>query len=67
MQASNNGEETDPPCAGCREKDIGQHRMQLENIDLTIFAEEVIDSFRPMAARKDIRLHTEMPGKNFTC
>ncbi len=64
MQASNNGEELIRRVLDVEKKDIGQHRMQLENIDLTIFAEEVIDSFRPMAARKDIRLHAEMPGKN---
>ncbi|AXY77470.1 hypothetical protein D3H65_27340 [Paraflavitalea soli] len=64
MQASNNGEELIRRVLDVEKKDIGQHRMQLENFDLTIFAEEVIDSFRPMAAKKDIRLHAEMPGKN---
>ena len=64
MQASTNGEEMIRRILDVERKDIGQHRMQLENFDLTIFAEEVIDSFRPMAARKDIHLHAEMPGKN---
>lgn len=64
IQASNNGEEMIRRILDVEQKDIAEHRMQLENFDLTIFAEEVIDSFRPMAARKDIRLHTEMPHKN---
>jgi signal transduction histidine kinase len=64
MQASTNGEEMIRRVLDVERKDIGQHRMQLENFDLTIFTEEVIDSFRPMAARKDIHLHAEMPGKN---
>lgn len=64
MQASTNGEEMIRRVLDVERKDIGEHRMQLENFDLTIFAEEVIDSFRPMAARKDIHLHAEMPGKN---
>jgi signal transduction histidine kinase len=64
MQASTNGEEMIRRVLDVERKDIGQHRMQLENFDLTIFTEEVIDSFRPMAARKDIHLHAELPGKN---
>lgn len=64
MQASTNGEEMIRRVLDVERKDIGRHRMQLENFDLTIFTEEVIDSFRPMAARKNIRLHAEIPGKN---
>lgn len=63
LQASSNGEEMIRRILDVEKKDIGEHRMQLENFDLTIFAEEVIDSFRPMAAQKDIQLHAEMPGK----
>ncbi|WP_315820508.1 HAMP domain-containing sensor histidine kinase [Paraflavitalea speifideaquila] len=64
MQASNNGEEMIRRILDVEKKDIAEHRMQLESFDLTIFAEEVIDSFRPVAARKAINLHAEMPGKN---
>lgn len=63
-QASTYGEELIRRVLDVERTDIGQHRVQLESIDLTIFAEEVIDSFRPMAARKDIHLHTEIPGKS---
>lgn len=64
MQASNNGEEMIRRILDVERKDIAEHRMQLESFDLTIFAEEVIESFRPLAARKDIHLHAEMPHKN---
>lgn len=64
IQASNNGEEMIRRILDVERKDIADHRMQLENFDLIIFTEEVIDSFRPMAARKDIHLHAEMPHKN---
>jgi signal transduction histidine kinase len=40
-----------------------QYKMQLENLDLRIFAESVIDEFSPAAAKKDIRLHLECPGR----
>lgn len=64
IQASNNGEEMIRRILDVERKDIGEHRMQLENFDLTLFAEEVIDSFRPMAARKAIHLHAEMPHRH---
>ncbi len=63
MQASNYGEGLISRILDVEKKDIGDHKVQLENFDLTIFAEEVIDNFQPMAARKDIRLHTELPDK----
>jgi signal transduction histidine kinase len=63
VQASTYGEEMIRRILDVEKKDIGEHRMQLENFDLTIFAEEVIDSFRPLARKKNIQLHTEMPGK----
>jgi signal transduction histidine kinase len=40
-----------------------QHKMQLENVDLRIFAETVIDEFSPAAAKKDIRLHLDCPDR----
>ncbi|WP_276485277.1 tetratricopeptide repeat-containing sensor histidine kinase [Paraflavitalea pollutisoli] len=63
MQASNNGEAMIRRILDVERKDIGGHRMLLENFDLTIFTEEVIDNFRPMAAKKNIQLHAEGPGK----
>jgi signal transduction histidine kinase len=40
-----------------------QYKMQLENLDLRIFAESVIDEFGPAAAKKDIQLHLECPDR----
>ena len=63
LQASSYGEELIRRILNVEKADIGNHKMQLENFDMTIFAEEVVDNFRAVAARKDIRLHTEIPGK----
>jgi signal transduction histidine kinase/Tfp pilus assembly protein PilF len=63
MQASNYGEEMIARILDIEKTDIGMHRMQLENFDLTIFAEQVIDGFKQVAAEKGIQLHTELPGK----
>lgn len=41
-----------------------QHKLQLENLDLRIFSEAVIDTFQPVAARKNIRLRLECPEKS---
>jgi signal transduction histidine kinase len=40
-----------------------QHKMQLENLDLRIFAETIIDEFGAAAAKKDIRLHLDCPDR----
>jgi signal transduction histidine kinase len=63
MLASTYGEEMINRILDIEKTDIGEHKMQLENFDLTIFAEQVIDGFRPVAAEKDIQLHSELPGK----
>jgi signal transduction histidine kinase/Tfp pilus assembly protein PilF len=44
-------------------EDIGNHKMQLERFDLKAFTEEVIDNFKPIAAKKNISLHTDFTGK----
>jgi signal transduction histidine kinase len=41
-----------------------QYKMELENMDLRIFAESVIDEFGPAAAKKDIRLHLDCPNRS---
>lgn len=63
VQASTYGEEMIGRILDIEKTDIGEHKMQLENFDLTIFAEQVIEGFRPVAAEKNIRLHSELPGK----
>ena len=44
--------------------ETNQHKVQLENLDLRIFAESVLDEFNPVAAKKDIRLHLECPDRS---
>jgi signal transduction histidine kinase len=63
IQASTYGEEMISRILDIEKTDIGEHKMQLENFDLTIFTEQVIDGFRPVAAEKNIRLHSELPGR----
>jgi signal transduction histidine kinase len=63
IQASTYGEEMIGRILDIEKTDIGEHKMQLENFDLTIFAEQVIDGFRHVAAKKNIQLHSELPGK----
>ena len=63
IQASNYGEGLIRRILDVEKKDIGNHKMKLENFDLTIFTEELVDSFKPMADRKEIHLHAEMPGR----
>lgn len=41
-----------------------QHKIELENLDLCIFARNIIDEFQPAAARKNIRLHLECPDRS---
>jgi signal transduction histidine kinase len=40
-----------------------QRKMQLENLDLRIFAETVLDEFEPAASRKEIQLHLDCPDR----
>lgn len=63
MQASSNGETMIRRILDVERKDIGGYRMKLENFDLTIFTEEVVENFRPLAAKKNIQLHAEVPGR----
>ena len=44
-------------------EDIGNHKMELEKFDLRAFAEEMVDNFKPMAEKKNIRLQTDAISK----
>ncbi|MBO9631655.1 MAG: tetratricopeptide repeat-containing sensor histidine kinase [Chitinophagaceae bacterium] len=63
IQASNYGEGLISRILDVEKKDIGHHKLRIENFDLTILTEDVIDNFKVMAHRKDIRLHAELPDK----
>lgn len=64
LQASNYGEGLISHILDMEKKNIGDHKMRLENIDLNIFTEEMIENFRPLAAKKEILLHADMPCKS---
>lgn len=44
--------------------ETNQHKVELENLDLRIFAESMLDDFIPAAARKEIALHLECPNRS---
>ena len=44
--------------------ETNQNKIQLENLDLRIFAESVLDDFVPAAAQKDIQLHLDCPNRS---
>ena len=63
LQAGLYGERLIRQILDVEREDIGNHKMHLEKFDLKAFAEEVIDNFRPIAAKKNIKLHTDLSGK----
>jgi signal transduction histidine kinase len=63
IQASTYGESMISRILDVEKKDIGDHKLRIENFDLTILTENVIDNFKVMADKKEIRLHTELPQK----
>jgi len=44
--------------------ETNQNKLQLENLDLRIFAEWRLDNFTPVAANKNVRLHLECPNRS---
>ncbi|THU33545.1 tetratricopeptide repeat protein [Niastella caeni] len=63
LQAGLYGERLIRQILDVEREDIGSHKLHLEKFDLKAFAEEVIDNFKPMAAKKNIRLHADFSGK----
>jgi signal transduction histidine kinase len=63
LQAGAYGERLIRQILDVERTDIGNHKMQLEKFDLRIFAEEMVDNFKPMAERKNIKLHADASGK----
>ncbi len=63
IQASSYGEEMISRILDIEKSDIGDHKVQLEHFDLSIFAEQVIDEFRHVAAEKNITIHSDLPGR----
>lgn len=63
IQASNYGEGLISRILDVEKKDIGNHKLRIENFDLTILTEDVVDNFKVMADKKEISLHAELPEK----
>jgi signal transduction histidine kinase len=63
LQAGAYGEQLIRQILNVERADIGLHKMQLEKIEMKGFAEEMAGNFKPMAAKKDIRLHVDATGK----
>jgi signal transduction histidine kinase len=63
LQAGLYGERLIRQILDVEREDIGSHKMQLERFDVRAFAEEMIDNFKPMAEKKNIRLHDDTTGK----
>ncbi len=63
-QATRYGEKLIRHILDVEKAQTSQHKVQLENMDLRIFAESQIDNFMPVAARKNIRLHLECPNRS---
>jgi Signal transduction histidine kinase len=64
LQAGLYGEELIRRILDVEKSDIGKHKIQLEPIDMLVFMDEVMENFRPVAAKKDIKLQVDYSGKH---
>jgi len=63
-QATHYGEKLIRHILDVEKVQTNQSKIQLENLDLRIFAENVMDDFTPAAAQKDIQLHLDCPNRS---
>ena len=63
LTAGNHGELLIRRILDVEKAHIGRQPMQLENFELTVFIEQVSDSMKPGAEKKNIKLHYAKPGK----
>jgi signal transduction histidine kinase len=63
-QATTYGEKLIRHILDVEKAQTNQHKMQLENLDLKIFAESIIEDFLPVAVKKNIRLHLDCSSKS---
>lgn len=64
IQAGNHGQHLIQRILDIEKSNIGNHKLHLEEFDLTIFIESVIENFRPAAAEKQIALQYITPQKS---
>ena len=63
-QATHYGERLIRHILDVEKAETNQNKLQLENLDLRIFAEWRLDNFTPVAANKNIRLHLDCPNRS---
>jgi signal transduction histidine kinase len=63
-QATQYGEKLIRHILDIEKAETNQNKLQLENLDLRIFAEWRLDNFTPVAANKNIRLHLDCPNRS---
>ncbi|MHA4808713.1 tetratricopeptide repeat-containing sensor histidine kinase [Flavitalea flava] len=63
-QATNYGEKLIRHILDVEKAQTNQHKVQLENLDLKIFAESIIENFAPIASKKSIQLNLDLPEKS---
>ncbi len=63
-QATHYGEKLIRRILDVEKAETNQRKVQLENLDLRIFTENILDDFIPAAAKKNIRLHLDCPNRS---
>jgi signal transduction histidine kinase len=63
-QATQYGEKLIRHILDVEKAETNQNKLQLENLDLRIFAEWRLDNFTPVAATKNIQLHLDCPNRS---
>ncbi len=63
LTAGNHGELLIRRILDVEKAHVGKQPMHLENFELTVFIEQVSDSMKPGAEKKNIKLHYAKPGK----
>lgn len=63
-QATQYGEKLIRHILDVEKAETNQNKLQLENLDLRIFAEWRLDNFTPVAANKNVRLHLDCPNRS---
>jgi signal transduction histidine kinase len=64
LQASEYGDQFIRSILDVEKADIGAHKIHLENFNLNQFVLELVENFRAVSEKKDIRVHVEMPGSS---
>jgi len=63
-QATNYGEKLIRHILDVEKAQTSQHKVNLETLDLRIFAEAILDDFKPVASRKNIHLHLDCASRS---